>query len=664
MSAVQPRRSSRHRTATTKANYKLLNDAHFTEDEEQGLDDGVGDGATQQRSSKRQKTKCSSTKKTFSMKLVGSRKRGRLSALPEMPLDILFEILQYLDPLDLLRMARTTKDLRSVLMNRSALSVWKSARANIPFLLDCPEGVSEPAFANFMFTTNCHVCLSPRAAYSFAARCVRYCRICIDHKVIWKPFSNFDLLGALPGGRAASFKLMYTYEVNRPNTPVARVWLQQDYDDLLKEYQEFPDSATKAEDFLELKKSTANDIGKREYEYRDWMEQQEALRSMQRYAARDKRRDAILDKLTTAGFGEDIRGMATWEIQQFRNHPMVKQPRLLSDRIWKNIEPVMVALMLMFRDQRKQRERAKIIARRRELFARMVNLYERDCPLGEVVPSAADLYFLDSAITMRQIIEESPDEEEITLEHFAEYKNQLPQLCSEWKTSMIPQLLSVIQRAPGEEVDESVLHLAKTIFACKLCDESIFYPEVLAHACLQEHPLFGPVDVSRRSALLDLETAPWNENHALTYIPRRVDSASEVIRGCGLKPDTAKTEDLDAKNFWAMSSTAYSGDVEVMDWRRAVKVSHIHPDDQWRELSKPESMRCFGDVELMFYLNSITIVACVHCRALLLSRDLIDHMSGHKVGPVERSDFFVHRDNPTICTFSISVDQCGAAKLS
>lgn len=38
-------------------------------------------------------------------------------------------------------------------------------------------------------------------------------------------------------------------------------------------------------------------------------------------------------------------------------------------------------------------------------------------------------------------------------------------------------------------------------------------------------------------------------------------------------------------------------------------------------------MRCFGDVELMFYLNSITIVACVHCRALLLSRDLIDHMS-------------------------------------
>lgn len=243
------------------------------------------------------------------------------------------------------------------------------------------------------------------------------------------------------------------------------------------------------------------------------------------------------------------------------------------DLVWKNIEPVMTALMLIFRDQRRQREHAKTISRRRGLFARLLSSYETECPFGEVVPSAADLYFLDSAIAVRQIIEESPDEEEVTLKNFAEYKNQLPQICSEWKTSMIPRLLSLIQVATGEEVDESVLHLAKTIFACGLCDESIFYPEVLAHACLQELPLFGPVDVPRRLTLLDLDTAPWNENRALSYRTWRVECASEVIRGCGFNPDTAKPEDLDSKKFWALSLTPGSSSVEVMDWRRAVCIA-------------------------------------------------------------------------------------------
>ncbi len=241
--------------------------------------------------------------------------------------------------------------------------------------------------------------------------------------------------------------------------------------------------------------------------------------------------------------------------------------------VWKNIEPVMTALMLTFRDQRRQREHAKIIARRRGLFATLLNSYEKECPFGEVVPSTADLYFLDSAIAVRQIIEESPDEEEVTLENFAEYKNQLPQICSDWKTFMIPRLLSLIQAATGEEVDESVLHLAKTIFVCGLCDDSISYPQVLGHSCLQELPLFGPVDVPRRLTLLDLDTAPWSENHALTYRTWRVECASEVIRGCGFDPDTAKSKDLNAEKFWALSLTRGTSDVEVMDWRRAVCIA-------------------------------------------------------------------------------------------
>jgi hypothetical protein len=60
-------------------------------------------------------------------------------------------------PLDVLRLARTTKQFRRVLMHRSSLSVWIAARKNVPDLPDRPPYMSEPQFANLVFDTHCHV---------------------------------------------------------------------------------------------------------------------------------------------------------------------------------------------------------------------------------------------------------------------------------------------------------------------------------------------------------------------------------------------------------------------------------------------------------------------------------------------------------------------------
>jgi hypothetical protein len=48
------------------------------------------------------------------------------------------QIFGHLRPYDILRLARTTKALRAILMQRSAISVWKEARANVEGLPDCP----------------------------------------------------------------------------------------------------------------------------------------------------------------------------------------------------------------------------------------------------------------------------------------------------------------------------------------------------------------------------------------------------------------------------------------------------------------------------------------------------------------------------------------------
>ncbi|KJA22478.1 hypothetical protein HYPSUDRAFT_139140 [Hypholoma sublateritium FD-334 SS-4] len=85
------------------------------------------------------------------------RKRGILRQLMEMPIDILFEIFGHLKPLDLVHMARTTKELRALLMSRSSISVWRTARSSIPGLPDCPNDLSEPRYATLAFGKSCSV---------------------------------------------------------------------------------------------------------------------------------------------------------------------------------------------------------------------------------------------------------------------------------------------------------------------------------------------------------------------------------------------------------------------------------------------------------------------------------------------------------------------------
>lgn len=72
----------------------------------------------------------------------------------------IFQILGHLNPLDVLRLARTTKQFRSMLMHKSSRFIWIAARKNVPDLPDCPPYMSEPQFANLVFDTHCHVRIS------------------------------------------------------------------------------------------------------------------------------------------------------------------------------------------------------------------------------------------------------------------------------------------------------------------------------------------------------------------------------------------------------------------------------------------------------------------------------------------------------------------------
>ncbi|KAJ7454562.1 hypothetical protein B0H11DRAFT_2069029 [Mycena galericulata] len=100
--------------------------------------------------------------------------------LLDMPLDCMMEILLYLGPEELLRLARLCKPLRSFLMTKSSRSIWKQGFLNLegPVLPPCPPGLSEVQYAHLAFSNYCQECLRITYLPTDWDLRVRYCSMC------------------------------------------------------------------------------------------------------------------------------------------------------------------------------------------------------------------------------------------------------------------------------------------------------------------------------------------------------------------------------------------------------------------------------------------------------------------------------------------------------
>ncbi|KAF9071236.1 hypothetical protein BDP27DRAFT_536276 [Rhodocollybia butyracea] len=86
--------------------------------------------------------------------------RGKLGLLErlvkDVPLEVIFEIFCYLEPGDLLRLARTSRDLRGILMSKTSGNIWYTARGNVKDLPPLPKDLNEPQYAHLLFESYCH----------------------------------------------------------------------------------------------------------------------------------------------------------------------------------------------------------------------------------------------------------------------------------------------------------------------------------------------------------------------------------------------------------------------------------------------------------------------------------------------------------------------------
>ncbi|KIO30657.1 hypothetical protein M407DRAFT_20372 [Tulasnella calospora MUT 4182] len=108
------------------------------------------------------------------------QERGQLwNIFERLSLDAIYTVFSHLHPTDLLRVARTSRLLRSHLMSKSSTAVWKEARLKAERQVpECPLDQSEPQWAYLLYTRDCSCCDKTNIAKIDWYHRVRLCRKC------------------------------------------------------------------------------------------------------------------------------------------------------------------------------------------------------------------------------------------------------------------------------------------------------------------------------------------------------------------------------------------------------------------------------------------------------------------------------------------------------
>ncbi|KAF9235124.1 hypothetical protein BU15DRAFT_65102 [Melanogaster broomeanus] len=537
------------------------------------------------------------------------RVAGRLAGLMELPMDILFEIFGHLMPLDVLRLARTTKQFRRVLMHRSSLSVWIAARKNVPDLPNCPPYLSEPQFANLVFDTHCHECLSPnirsvdwRIGRRICSKCAKDCMV-DDYSV----FSGESVFKAVPSKYGKRGRPSYYFKD-------------------LQEFQQTRASFLDLEErdkFVKDRQALVFDMEKHGALLDSWAANQAKDRSEQLDDLRRERKEAIIEKLTELGWGPEIEQIPYRD--DLSHQRLVKQPTRLTPRIWANIQTEMISYMEQMKSQRLERERKALVISRKKIAVSILRAYKiSHLPLTDVMPEPMDFCAIPQVLEILEL----PTEAEVTESMFAPVVEKMDELIAEWRNRILSSLVQKVKdslyskpkgnylseathdalvdsvsslsstdrKGKGKAVEPPVpddseiiqnLSLATTVFNCKCCnsrlgimfdvydeDDSeddfldpwgfglglrrhrartnpLFFPKVLGHRCLTKQRGFNwdnpGGDPTRQ---LDY---PMGSRTRWTCQPLQVDEKADkivasVVTACGLDPTTTTTLQMDQLN--------------------------------------------------------------------------------------------------------------------
>ncbi|KII86145.1 hypothetical protein PLICRDRAFT_177732 [Plicaturopsis crispa FD-325 SS-3] len=590
--------------------------------------------------------------------------RGKLVNFTEMPLDILFEIFGHMQPQEILRLARTTKPLRAILMNRrTAISIWKSAFANCPGIPDCPADMTEPQHANLLFSNYCHLCSKPNAKAFWMLR-IRYCAHCADENsanyddiimphvdcVIWEAirmrgrFGIPDFVYGVPGYPPGSLVEFTRAHDALPSEEAREAFREQCRERLLAN-------------------CTHGDACKA------WVRMQRDERSQELEETRNRRYNDIVKKLLAIGYGSEL---GTMKSREFLNHDKVKQAKELTDREWQRIRPDIVDYIEQRKEELYQHQRALRMRAAVHILRTLVDKHNMSRPSDERVMAVADICLLPP---FKSVIVDTPLDFPVTEASFRDAMQQLPRLTTEWFQRSIDHLSARlaavdIEESPGPpSSDKPSFDFATSWFrcipyACCLADPCQGTDIVTHHhknVTLRSDEEAGSVYNDFRDVFSMLRHGPWRTE---LFEPMR--GLADLVRTCGLDPGVATAAEMDTLDPWMLCSTCKKVredekfEFEVFHWRAAVAhVSHKHgmPDSPpvvWSVLNEEQTEHAREQVLRQRRDPAVKMYTCMRCRERMpCGEDEIDltrhlhHIHGVVDAEIRLDDFSELHGPPT-----------------
>ncbi|KAJ8078263.1 hypothetical protein PM082_000469 [Marasmius tenuissimus] len=256
-------------------------------------------------------------------------RRGALSAIMSAPMDVIYEIFTHVMPLDLLRLSRTSRALRNLLLRRETAWLWRSTRERNSIPEPFPT-MSEPAFADLLFEQHCQLCGAKAGRIIIWSAFVRCCRRClvIESSPLLPAWNILpaELLAVLP-----HLDMNHSPQYDRWRFG-GRLYLKRYADRMVDQYLSIPAGRSKA--------WVAQTVETYERAYQHIpvcegrMTMQRVLHEAELENLKSRRRLAILKELEKLGW--DPRLLSDERVSE---HRLVYKPQILTERVWANIKP-------------------------------------------------------------------------------------------------------------------------------------------------------------------------------------------------------------------------------------------------------------------------------------------------------------------------------------
>ncbi|KAG7451982.1 uncharacterized protein BT62DRAFT_274271 [Guyanagaster necrorhizus] len=563
------------------------------------------------------------------------RLHGLLQKMAETPLDVLFEIFSNLDPVDLLRLSRTSKDLRVLLLQRSSAFVWKRARGNVQGLPPLPDDLSEPKFAHLAFDKHCTNCLRPTKFVQWESR-TKYCRQCLEASDLFLTiFDGYSLF--------RTFVPSFQFTCTSGRRGYYCYFFVPAVETLREESKSFIEDKCKLAVWKMEKETAFRELRSHARQCEIWTERRAQDRTDELATARSERFKGVIERLTALGWDQEVKNLDF--IDELRSHKLVWQPRALTERAWSNMSDVVITLAKQHKSARLRDEMTRAVEERARSFSAAYSDVTRDEPLLPIFPKPVDVVILEPFSTL---FFDTPLNLSITDSLQAMWIH-LPGVVSQWREAQTSELREVMKKA-GLKPN---INVATTIFTCTNCSEICQYPYILAHRCAlwQPYENFNPEDWKAYALRCIPFGVAWSASQ-FTVNEESVKKVEYLVKTCGLDPETATHEDMDALDCRVICNHCSNGDPGggqyVMRWQNAACHSGYPTanENAWTLLENAKDIKEVkslekSEKERWYRCYSSEKFVCSHCHVLRSrGRDLENHLlEAHLISEISADDW-------------------------